>query len=108
MSSLPEEIDRQIRAGLNAALDDLAASVQSATDGMQAEIAYVLPPVQKIGTVVQLSNELAMEYGLIPDTRPPVVITRRDRFRWWRQDKTRRLRLRVGEWVAGQRFSEED
>lgn len=59
---------------------------------------------RKPSLLVPISTEMAMEYGLIPDTRQAVVITRRTRLRWWRQDKIRRTRLRLGEWVAGQKF----
>lgn len=58
--------------------------------------------VQKYATYMQVSNEEAMNLGLIPDTRPPVVYTRRQRLRWAMQERVHRLRLRVGSWVAGQ------
>lgn len=58
--------------------------------------------VKKIAAYFPMSNELAMEYGLIPDTRPPVVIPWRRRVRWAAQARVRRARLRVGSWVAGE------
>ncbi|MEU8199530.1 hypothetical protein AB0C10_37675 [Microbispora amethystogenes] len=62
--------------------------------------------VNKIGTRMPISDELAMEYGLIPDTRPPVVITRRERIRrrvrWAVAGFRRRLGIRVGSWIANE------
>ncbi len=62
--------------------------------------------VNKIGSYMPISDELAMEYGLIPDTRPPVVVTRRDRLRqrvrWAVARLRRRLGIRVGSWIAGE------
>ena len=104
MSSLPEDMDRIIRADLQRGIDQLAASVQAATDGMRAEVAYSLPTIRKVAMEVPLSTEMAMDYGLIPDTRPPVIISRRTRFRWWRQTQVSLVRTTLGEWVAGRKF----
>lgn len=63
--------------------------------------------VRKIGHMVQISRDLAMDYGLIPDDRPaPPPPTRRQRFRWWRQDRLRRVRMQLASWIAG--FDVED
>jgi hypothetical protein len=60
--------------------------------------------VIKMGGYMPISDELAMEYGLIPDTRPPVVIPRRQRIR----NRVDELRLRLGSWVAGVELRDED
>lgn len=51
---------------------------------------------------VPYSSTYLMDEGLIPDTRPPVVIPRRQRIRWAAQDRVRRARLSVGSWIAGE------
>lgn len=51
---------------------------------------------------IPVSNELLMDYGLLPDTRPPTVYTRRQHLRWAAQARVRRIRLRLGSWVAGE------
>jgi hypothetical protein len=51
---------------------------------------------------IPVSNEWLMDEGLIPDTRPPVVYTRRQRLRWAAQARVRALRLIVGSWIAGE------
>ncbi len=62
--------------------------------------------VRTIATLIPVSTEDAMDLGLIPDTRPPVVYTRRQRLRWAMQERVHRIRLRVGlrvgSWLAGQ------
>jgi hypothetical protein len=83
------------------ALGDLGADWKASADDALREL-----QVTKHATYVQMSDEMAMEYGLIPDTRPPVVLTRRQRWRYARQEWTRRTRLRVGvalgSWIAGE------
>ncbi len=58
--------------------------------------------VNKIGSYMPISDELAMEYGLIPDTRPPIVITRRTRIRLAIAGFRRRVGIRVGSWIAAE------
>jgi hypothetical protein len=58
--------------------------------------------VRTIATLIPVSTEDAMDLGLIPDTRPPAVCTRRQRLRWAVWNGVRRLRLRLGSWIAGQ------
>lgn len=57
--------------------------------------------VHKISHWVPISREMAMEYGLIPDTREPVVTPRRVRAKWWIGDRVRKARHAVGFWIAG-------
>ena len=64
--------------------------------------------VIKMGGYMPISEELAMEYGLIPDTRPPVVITRRQRIRWAIRRWVSNTRLRIGSWIAGVELRDED
>ena len=62
-----------------------------------------LPPIEvrKHTMLVHIPEELLMDEGLIPDTRPPVHIPWRRRIRWAAQDRIHRARLRVGSWIAG-------
>lgn len=62
--------------------------------------------VTKIAYTLPISREMAMDYGLIADDRPPYVPTRRERFRWWRQARARRARMKLASWIAG--FDVED
>ncbi len=57
--------------------------------------------VKKMGVWLPISNELLMDYGVIADTRPPVVITRRMQWRWWRDEHltVRALRYRLADWI---------
>ncbi len=74
------------------------------------------PPIQvtKHGYYTVVPDELAMDAGLIPDTRPVIVPTRWERWRRARQEWIRRTRwcagVRVGSWIAGEDLepSEED
>ncbi|MEV4096951.1 hypothetical protein [Streptosporangium saharense] len=53
---------------------------------------------------VPISEELAMEYGLIPDIRPvPPPPPRHRRLRWRLTETIARLRLRLGARIAGVR-----
>lgn len=63
--------------------------------------------VTKASTYLPVSTEYLMDMGVIPDTRPPVHYPLRTRIRWAVARRVRRLRLRLGEWVAGERFDEE-
>lgn len=62
--------------------------------------------VNKVGAYMPISDELAMEYGLIPDTRPPVVIPLRERLSrrvcWAIAGFRRRLGIRIGSWIANE------
>lgn len=64
--------------------------------------------VQKRAVSMMISNDLAMDYGLIPDTRTPARIPWRTRLRWklsaWRE----RVGRKVGGWIAGVDLSERD
>jgi hypothetical protein len=52
--------------------------------------------VKTIASQIVISRDLAMDYGLIPDTRPPLPPpTRRTRLRWWWRDRQERLRERL-------------
>lgn len=46
---------------------------------------------EKLGYTISISRDTAMDYGLIPDDRPPVKIPRRTRWRWWWQAHRPRL-----------------
>lgn len=58
-------------------------------------------PIRKIGHWMPISTEQAMDYGLIPDTRSPVVISWRTRWRWRISDAIHGARRAVGFWIAG-------
>jgi hypothetical protein len=105
-----DEFWRKISEDLAAKLGEPAPVVGRAT---------VLPPplsgmnmpaltVTKFGHVMPVSEEILMNEGLIPDTRPPVPLSRRLRFRWWWRARVDGARLRVGSWVAGVDLSERD
>lgn len=58
----------------------------------------------KHGSFIRVSDEILMDQGLIPDTRPPAPRwSRRRRLSWWWAER----RERLGEWVAGRRFDED-
>jgi hypothetical protein len=58
--------------------------------------------VRKLSAVVPMSEELAMERGLIPDTRPPAPpIPWSRRLRWRVDAAVAQARLRVGSRIAG-------
>lgn len=57
--------------------------------------------VKRYAALIPVSEELLMEYGVIPDTRPPVVIPWRHRVRWAFSEFRHRVGLRVGSWIAG-------
>lgn len=57
--------------------------------------------VRKFSAMVPMSEELAMERGLIPDTRPPVHIPWRRRARWRVREAIAQARLRLGARIAG-------
>lgn len=65
--------------------------------------------VTKYAGLVQMSEYAAMDYGLIPDTRPPLPPpTRRERFRWWRQQAVAQARTRLATWIAGYDITDRD
>lgn len=65
--------------------------------------------VTKFEAAMPVSDDMLMDEGLIPDTRPPAPPSgRRVRFRRWRADVVYRWRMRVGSWVAGVDLDEED
>lgn len=49
----------------------------------------------KMTACITVSNDLLMDWGVIPDTRPRPVITRRERFRRWRHGKISGARFAV-------------
>jgi hypothetical protein len=57
--------------------------------------------VKKIAYTIPISTEMAMDCGLIPDTREPVKISRRRQWRWRFGDWRWRRRMRLASWVAG-------
>jgi hypothetical protein len=50
---------------------------------------------------VQVSEEMLMDCGVIPDTRPPTVVPWRSRLRWRWQAWRERTGRTVGTWIAG-------
>jgi hypothetical protein len=57
--------------------------------------------IDKKATVIALPDELAMDYGLIPDTRERKPVTRRTRFRWWRSRQRERAASLAYRLIAG-------
>lgn len=57
--------------------------------------------VQVISGFVPVSTEMLMDAGVIPDTRPPVVVPWRFRVRWRWQAWRERVGRAVGTWIAG-------
>lgn len=57
--------------------------------------------VSKVSGYVPVSDDLLMDMGAIPDTRPPIVISRRTRIRWWVARQRLRLGRTIGSWIAG-------
>lgn len=64
--------------------------------------------VTKLGHSVLMSDELLMDAGVIPDTRPPVHIPWHRRARWRWQEWRERAGRKVGGWIAGVDLSERD
>ncbi len=59
----------------------------------------------KFGGYIQVSEEVLMDQGLIPDTRPPLPPPPwRTRLRWWVEVR----RERLGEIIAGRRFDDDN
>lgn len=61
------------------------------------------PPLKAIKhqAYIEMPLEQAMDEGLIPDTRPPVRISRWRRLRWTIAERWANLRLRLGSRIAG-------
>ena len=58
--------------------------------------------VHKMTYSMPISEDLAMEYGLIPDTRPaPTPPTRRQRARWKVRQTIWEFRWRLAAWIGG-------
>jgi hypothetical protein len=102
MSTLPNPIDEWLR--------EVAAKL-SADQPEGRDLAYNPAPeltVHKSFGFVTLSNDLLMDVGAIPDTRPPVHIPWRRRLRRrlnaWREQVGRK----VGGWIAGVDLSDPD
>lgn len=63
--------------------------------------------VRKYGAYIPVSAELLHEYGLLPDYEPTYerfVPTRRQRIKMFVSLRVKMIRIRVGEWVAGEKF----
>lgn len=59
-------------------------------------------PVMKLGVTLPVSEELLMDHGIIPDTRPPAPpIPRLRRARWAVSDWVWRQRRRAASKLAG-------
>lgn len=84
------------------AWDDLARDI---TDEQAAELrekflaAQSMPPlhVYRHAMYLPVSEDLLMDEGVIPDTRPPLKVGWRTRFRWWLSSS----RERFGRWLGG-------
>lgn len=87
---------------------------------MEAKLSAQLPPgytatfddtplsIQKPAAHLVVSEDLLMDAGVIPDTRPPVRVSRWIRLRWaWRAWRER-VGRKVGGWIAGVDLSERD
>lgn len=60
--------------------------------------------ITEVTAFIPISTDLAMDCGLIPDTRPPYVarpLSRRMRFRFWRARARTKLAVRFCRWLAG-------
>jgi hypothetical protein len=60
--------------------------------------------VKRMGYTLPITNEVLMDEGVIPDTRPKIDLTRRQklqRARWRLEARIDRWRLRLGSWIAG-------
>jgi hypothetical protein len=58
--------------------------------------------VKKMSAHIPISEEMAMDLGLIPDTRPvPPPPTRRQRARAWARGKVRDARWRLAAKIGG-------
>ena len=64
--------------------------------------------VVKLGHNVLMSDELLMDAGVIPDTRPRVRVPWHRRLRWRWAEWRERTGRKVGSWVAGVDLSERD
>lgn len=64
--------------------------------------------VTKYGAHLLVSDEVLMDAGVIPDTRPPVRIAWHRRLRWRWQAWRERAGRKVGGWIAGVDLSEQD
>lgn len=65
-----------------------------------ADPGHLVPPVMvenmhKLSVILPVSEEMLMDCGVIPDTRPRPVLTRRQRFARWRRRKTEGARMAV-------------
>jgi hypothetical protein len=94
LSRLYEELRKIPRVEVNEWLPKGSAFV---ADDTAADI----PEPLKLGQRILLSEDVAMDAGLIPDTRPPSMPPRR-RLRDRVRDRWRRLREDVGFWIAGE------
>lgn len=68
-------------------------------DGPQAEAPFLT--VKGFGYALPIANEVLMDEGLIPDTRPKPELSRLQRARWRLEARIDRWRLRLGSWIAG-------
>lgn len=60
--------------------------------------------VTKVSAIYAVPPELLMDIGEIPDTRPPVHISRRRRLRWWLSERRERVAQRAYRVLSGQPF----
>jgi hypothetical protein len=63
----------------------------------QPEDGHLVPPLlaDQVTGYITVSNEMLMDCGVIPDTRPRPVLTRRERFARWRREKAASARMAV-------------
>lgn len=64
--------------------------------------------VEKVGAHIPVSDDLLMDTGVIPDTRPPVHIPWWRRAHWRIQAWRERVGRKVGGWIAGVDLSDPD
>lgn len=94
-------------------MSDFHERYRAALDEGFEQLVANLPPVDEPGPhrlafdnvtksiAIPLTTEMAMEYGLIPDTRPKAHTPWRRRMRWRFSNLWWELRRRVGLWIAG-------
>ena len=64
---------------------------------------------EKRAMYLEMPEELLMEYGIIPDTRPALPpLSRRARFRWWRSRQREQLASWLFRRIAGYDVPGED
>jgi len=87
----------------DAIMSELYRAYGAEIDRAAAVVPHTTPTidVKTVPGYLTISSDAAMEYGLIPDTRPPVHYSRWTRLRWRLQRHRYNARIRIGCWIAG-------